>query len=226
MEQKENKQNNADENMKILWVLLSVLGLFLIVGAAGFFFFAPRQEPGEVYQPSLNVTEIVEEIPEAPAQEFDPVELLRENEDYPGLRNKEEEDKALDLDRVSVSPEKSVEGPVKPKTKIIKPSRASKPARPKVRYKEVQVQVYWIQVGSYSSMTKAEGVRSDLGRRGLNSIIQTRNVDGKAIFRVRIGSFAAKAEAEKFCVQVKSLKGYEQSFVIQSAMKKKVPLKP
>ena len=212
----ENKMTNTtadDNNIKTLWVLLSALGLLIIVGTAGFFFFAPDKAAEEL-KPQLAATAIA---PQEKVEEFDPVQWSRESDEYPGL---EEEGKGID---VEVLPEE--DAPIAETVSEPEPApvvQAPVPEPPK--YKEVTVQAYWIQVGSYSSMTKAESVSAYMKEKGMSSTVQTKNVDGNAVFRVRIGAFNTKAEAEKFSTQVKTIKGYEDSFVIQSPLVKRVPV--
>jgi cell division protein FtsN len=203
-------QSRDDNNLKTLWVLLSALGLLIIVGTAGFFFFSPDRT-GEELKPVLASTTLVtqEEV-----EEFDPIEWSRESDEYPGMEESAEDLIDVEILTEEVLPE--VEEPV-----VV----VETPVVPKVKapvYKEVSQLVYWIQVGSYSSMTKAETVSAFLKEKGLSSTVQTKNVDGSARYRVRIGAFNTKEEAEKFSIQVKELKGYEESYVIQSVIVKKV----
>jgi cell division protein FtsN len=209
----------ADDNtLKTLWVLLSALGLLIIVGTAGFFFFSPDKGTEEL-KPQLAATAIAPQEKEAP-EEIDPIKLLRESDEYPGLEE-EGDEIAVELE---VLPEDTA--PAAEET-VSKPEPApvvQAPVPEPPRYKEVTVQAYWIQVGSYSSMTKAESVSAYMKEKGMSSTVQTKKVDGNAVFRVRIGAFNTKEEAEKFSSQVKSIKGYEESFVIQSPLVKKVPI--
>ena len=220
----EKQENNSDSNLKTLWVILSALGLLIIVGAAGFMFFSPDKGTEEL-KPALAATTIVPRE----QKEIDPIALSRGTEEVPGILE-------LPADQIEIEvlgsddpepvlvieePEPAAE-PVKPAPVQPAAPVAVKPAEPE--YKDVTVQVFWIQVGSYSSLTKAESVSSYLGSKGLTSTVQSRNVEGKAVFRVRIGAFNTKAEAEKFSDQVKNLEGYEQSYVVQAPMVKKVPV--
>ncbi|MBF9014726.1 MULTISPECIES: SPOR domain-containing protein [unclassified Oceanispirochaeta] len=216
----DNQENNrpVDNHLKTLWVLLSALGLLIIVGTAGFFFFSPDKNT-DALKPALAATTLVPEK----NNEFDPIELARDSDEVPGMMDKTEDSieiELIDADSTEVeSTEEIVDNTPAPaviKAPVIK--------APEAQYKDVTVQVFWIQVGSYSSLTKAESVSDSLKSRGLTTTVQSKSVGGNAVFRVRIGAFNTKAEADKFSVQVKGLEGYEESFVIQSPMIKKVPL--
>jgi DedD protein len=217
----DNQENNrpVNNNLKTLWVLLSALGLLIIVGTAGFIFFSPDKNTDEL-KPVLAATTLVPEKTE----EFDPIELARDSDEVPGLMEKPEDSIEIEFvdadsaDEEAAEAEKAEEAEeaVAPAAPVIK--------APELQYKDITVQVFWIQVGSYSSLTKAESVSDYLKSKGLTATVQSKNVEGKAVFRVRIGAFNTKEEAEKFSVQVKGLEGYEESFVIQSPMTKKVPL--
>ncbi|MDA3955218.1 SPOR domain-containing protein [Oceanispirochaeta sp.] len=204
-------QSREDNNLKTLWVLFSALGLLIIVGTAGFFFFSPDKQGGEI-KPVLAATTLVTQ---EKVEEFDPIAWSRESDEYPGLEEKSEN--LIEVEVVSEEPEPVVERPAA----VVEAA----PVTPKVKtpvYKEVSQLVYWIQVGSYSSMTKAESVRVVLKEKGLTGTVQTKDVNGNTVYRVRIGAFNSKEEAEKFSTQVQALKGYEESFVIQSVQVKKV----
>lgn len=211
----DNQENNSPENnnLKTLWVILSALGLLIIVGSAGFFIFSPDKNTDEL-KPVLAATTLVPEKTE----EFDPIELSRDSDELPGLI--EQADDSIEIELVDseslVEEAIVVEKPVAPASPVIK--------APEAKYKDVTVQVFWIQVGSYSSLTKAETVSDYLKTKGLTATVQSKDVEGRAVFRVRIGAFNTKEEADKFSIQVVGLKGYEDSFVIQSSMTKQVPL--
>ncbi len=207
-----------DNTLKTLWVLLSALGLLIIVGTAGFFFFSPDKGSEEL-KPQLAATALAPQEKVEP-EEFDPVQWSRESDEYPGLEN-EGEEISVELE---VLPEEGDTVAVETVTEPEPAPVVQTPVPEPPKYKEITVQAYWIQVGSYSSMTKAESVSAYMKEKGMSSTVQTRNVDGNAVFRVRIGAFNTKEEAEKFSSQVKSLKGYEESFVIQSPLVKKVPV--
>ncbi len=89
----------------------------------------------------------------------------------------------------------------------------AKPAPAPVLKKAVEE--YWIQAGSFSSTTRAEEARKLLVSKGFPATLQTKSVDGKDFYRVRIGSYPAKEEAEKFLYWIKEIDGFSQSYISQ-----------
>ena len=89
--------------------------------------------------------------------------------------------------------------------------KVAKPAE--VKPGEVKVKEYWIQTGSYSNHSRAEDMAAMLTNQGLSGRVTTREVDGRTFFRVRIGPYAEKAEAEKFLSWVQDVKGLETSYI-------------
>jgi len=226
----ENRNTNQDgTSLKTLWVLLSALGLLIIVGASGFFFFAPDKNTGAAKPVLAATTPLPVETPE----EFDPIEWARKSEEYPELMPEEEGNDSFIVELVpeeEMTAEKPEETPepkpaalpvVTPKPEPVKPA-----AEPEIQYKEIQEKMYWIQAGSYTTMTKAESVSDYLKEKGLSSTVQVKSIDGIPRYRVRIGAFNTEEEAEKFNSQVQGLSGFEESYVSQVFIKKKVPVNP
>ncbi len=129
------------------------------------------------------------------------------------------------------SPQPSAEtkdiSPPPPKEKKVIPSQPSPPsstgaAAPSSRWRPTtpkvvkKAPVYWIQVGSYTSLTKAEMVSQFMDTQGLTSTVQTASLNGYSLFRVRIGAFKTRQEAEKFIQGIRTLKGFEESYIVES----------
>jgi cell division protein FtsN len=87
----------------------------------------------------------------------------------------------------------------------------------------VSVTEYWIQAGSYTSSSRAQEVAQALEDQGLVSKITTRAMSGKTYYRVRIGPYQSKPEAEKFLEWVKAVKGFESSYISMVYTKRRVP---
>ena len=75
---------------------------------------------------------------------------------------------------------------------------------------------YWIQTGSFTAKIKAENVRETLALKGIVSIIENRDIDGKTWYRVRIGPYTSEAEANYWLTLVKTIEGFSESQVWQS----------
>ncbi len=227
------------EQKKILWILLSVTLFLFIVSITGVVWFYP----GRISVAENSDTNSPDNQEQA-AINFDPVEWVREGEAFPGLTesasNEEEgfsivygetdggetvvniiEDNAVkEVDNKVSSPVAS-----EVETKKIEPvkvvatsvSNVATPA-PKV----VNVLEYWIQAGSFSSRSRAESSSKVLSKKGFSNIITIKTVDDSDYFRVRMGPYVSKAEAEKFLNWVKEIDSYDKSYISQVYVQKTV----
>jgi DedD protein len=73
--------------------------------------------------------------------------------------------------------------------------------------------VYWIQTASFRSRTGAEAMAANLGDKGIPGRLQVSDVGGQPYFRVRVGPYTSRQEAEKFLAWIKGLAGLEQSYI-------------
>jgi DedD protein len=226
-----NKQENVEQS-RVLWSILSVLTVIAISIGAAIFFFFPSSD-GEGSQPMLSSMNS-----EKQNSDFDPIEYVRNDDGYPQMVDPEtineeysvdssQEDPAVaDTPQIETVEEESAVIEVTPvKTepvKVVKP--VAVPGVKKTELKKISVTVYWIQVGSYSALVKAEEVRDYLLTKDISSEIQTKAVDGKTYYRVRIGTFQSKGEADRFLDPIKELKNFEESYVVQTTMVREVPV--
>ena len=79
--------------------------------------------------------------------------------------------------------------------------------------KPVNVTEYWIQTGSFSSKINAEKARDTLAARYLSAEIFTKDQAGKTSFRVRVGPYKSKTEAEYWLGTITEMKDFAGSFV-------------
>ena len=103
------------------------------------------------------------------------------------------------------------------------PVRKTAPApRTTVRSKPKTVIVtdYWIQAGSYSSKLNAERARKTLADRYLNTEIFTRGTGDDTKYRVRVGPYKSKAEADYWLGTVKNLSDFADSYVSEVKTRK------
>ena len=222
------------EDKKTLWIILGISVCVLIVVAVGFFWFLPTDQ-------SLTAAGGTDGKVNAGRTDFDPVEWVRQDETYPGIEEKQEnpEDFVVVSDELvygipeSESDEQAAaveqegetitldipEQKVKPapEVKIAVSAPVQKPAAPAVEKpgvkKTVRVTEYWIQAGSFTSLSKADDVKSVLTEKGVTSTISTTNVNGTDFFRVRLGPYSDQMEADKFLSWIQAVKGFENSYI-------------
>jgi cell division septation protein DedD len=72
---------------------------------------------------------------------------------------------------------------------------------------------YWIQTGSYKSQTLAEELSQTLTEKGLAGRVFSYAKSNETYFRVRIGPYTNKQEAEKFLAIVRQIQGLEASYI-------------
>jgi DedD protein len=95
------------------------------------------------------------------------------------------------------------------------PAAAARPAQTKPAA-PVPARVYdnyWVQTGSFSVKARAEGVKETLASKGISSIIENREIDGKTFFRVRVGPYTSQEEADYWLPLIRSINGFENSQV-------------
>ena len=75
---------------------------------------------------------------------------------------------------------------------------------------------FWVQTGSFSTVARAEGVKETLAGKGITSIIENREIEGTTYYRVRVGPYTSKNEADYWLSLIQSINGFEGSQVWQS----------
>lgn len=102
---------------------------------------------------------------------------------------------------VVATPKKTTKAPTE------KPRAESKKAQTKT------VTEYWIQTGSFASKLNAEKVRSSLTAKYLAAEIFTKQVSGKMTYRVRVGPYANKKEADYWLGTLRDSPDFKGSYV-------------
>jgi DedD protein len=93
---------------------------------------------------------------------------------------------------------------------------------PEPASRTVGVTEYWIQTGSYTSRSRADLIKKELDELGLNGRILSKDINGTQYYRVRVGPYEDKAEADKFLAWVKDREQFQQSYISQVYRKKTV----
>jgi cell division protein FtsN len=97
--------------------------------------------------------------------------------------------------------------------------KTAEPAPAKAEPKKV-VTEYWIQAGSFSSKQNAEKTRETLAARYINAEIFSKAASGATSYRVRVGPYQTKTEAEYWLGTIKELPGYNGSYITEVKTKK------
>ena len=86
--------------------------------------------------------------------------------------------------------------------------------------KTVTVTEYWIQTGSFSSKLNAEKARETLTARYLKAEIFTKDSSNTTNYRVRVGPYKSKNEADYWLGTVKEIPDFKGSYVSEVKTKK------
>ena len=72
---------------------------------------------------------------------------------------------------------------------------------------------FWVQVGSFASRARANALEQRLSDHGIISRVTTRSTDTEVFFRVRVGPYGSRKEAEKFLAWVQRVDGMDGSYI-------------
>jgi DedD protein len=93
-------------------------------------------------------------------------------------------------------------------------STAASTKKPAVKKPVVKtVKEYWVQLGSFGQQERATAIRDELVEKGIPCSITTKDASGKTFFRVRVGPFYTKKEADGTADFLKKDKRFENSYV-------------
>jgi DedD protein len=235
------------EGKKVLWVVFSIALALVVILAGGLFLLRPRQPKGSetpAAAPSLQGYDPYEYVRgisgppglTPPPTESEPVVIVvgeKPADGEPALQPAA----ALPEPARAPAPAVPAAGPAAaapaaaaaptaaPAAKPVAKPAAKPAARPAPEPKPASVRVteYWIQAGSFSSAARAEEVARKLEEKGLAARTTTRDLNGKTHFRVRVGPYSNKAEAEKFLGWIRELKGFESSYISMVAGRRAMP---
>jgi DedD protein len=100
---------------------------------------------------------------------------------------------------------------VKPVAVAVKSTPAPKPPAKTAVNSAKTYNNYWVQTGAFSTKIRAEGAKESLASKGIASIIDNRDIDGKTWYRVRVGPYVSETEANYWLALVKSIDGFAES---------------
>jgi DedD protein len=78
---------------------------------------------------------------------------------------------------------------------------------------KIKVEEFWIQAGAYTNRDRLQIAQGRLSEQGLGTRITTKTVNNTTYYRLRIGPYEKKAEAEKFLAWVQDLEGFGDSYI-------------
>jgi len=120
---------------------------------------------------------------------------------------------ARNVATVAPASKPSAEKPAASKSSVSK-STTSKPA---AQAKAKTTKDYWVQTGAFIAKVRAEDTREILASKGITSIIENSEINGKTWYRVRVGPYTSENEAKYWLALVKTIDGFGDSQVRQTA---------
>jgi DedD protein len=230
------------EKKKLLLVAISVGVVLLIIISIPLIVFSPRQSPApswhtetpdapdnqyaaptvqpELAQPSYSITEqevYVSEVHEAAVVEAPNVTTLT----IPTPRTAAVPDapartaaKPAVAAKPAAAPAPAKPAPAQPAKEAAKPKAAAKPAQAEPA--KTTFNNYWVQTGAFSTKIRAEGAKEALEGKGITSVIDNRDIEGKTWYRVRVGPYMSETEAGYWLGLVKSIEGFGESQIRQA----------
>jgi DedD protein len=75
---------------------------------------------------------------------------------------------------------------------------------------------FWVQTGAFSAQVRAEDARELLAAKGITSIVENREINGKIWYRVRLGPYTSEREANHWLEIVKLIDGFSDSQIRQT----------
>ena len=95
------------------------------------------------------------------------------------------------------------------------PPAASPVSMPPANQNRVQDD-FWVQTGSFSTIARAELVKDTLMEKGISSLIENREIEGRTYYRVRVGPYTSHNEAAYWLNLIQSIDGFEESQIWQT----------
>ena len=119
---------------------------------------------------------------------------------------------------------KTPEPAAKPSTQTASATKSSSATKPAATAKNSTpakstktISDFWVQTGAFSAQVRAEDARELLAAKGITSIIENREINGKVWYRVRLGPYTSEREANHWLEIVKLIDGFDDSQIRQTA---------
>lgn len=113
-------------------------------------------------------------------------------------------------------PQSTASRPAKPQAAESESGGTGRQERQAAERQTVTVVEYWIQTGSFSSKLNAENARKMLTDRFFNAEIFTKDNNGTIAYRVRVGPYKDKTEAEYWLGTISETPEFSESMVFVS----------
>ncbi len=89
--------------------------------------------------------------------------------------------------------------------------------------KAARVDEFWIQAASFTSRGRADELKQGLAEKGIAALISVKDISGKSYYRVRVGPYPAKPEADGWLGRLKDIPGCGEAYVTKMSSIKNKP---
>ncbi|MCK5735911.1 MAG: SPOR domain-containing protein [Spirochaetaceae bacterium] len=205
-----------------LVVVLSILGILAITLITGLLLMQKQDNSG-----ILPGTVLSSRQENTAADEFDPISWAREGAEYPPLQEtvNSDEDFVADYTGNGAIPDENPADPVISKQPVVvSPPPQPVSSTPEPAYREVRENAFWVQVIASRNVSTAEAIRDSLAEQGLPAHVMTQDTGKEIVYRVRLGAFDSKDEAENYAGTVRSIDGFADSYVTIAPVTRRIPI--
>ena len=110
-------------------------------------------------------------------------------------------------------------GPAKASATKTAATKASGAVAPKQA--ATKVDEYWIQAASFTSRGRADELKQALAEKGVAALISVKDISGKSWYRVRIGPYPTKVEADGWLGRLKGIPGCAEAYASKTVAAQK-----
>lgn len=209
------------EQQKLLWIIFALATGFLVIVAAAFVLFVPPAETSLSSRDTAATEADLFDVTDYLKNGEEPLGLEPETNDGEtsfviGIAEDESGSDAETADPAVADEASDLSSAENTEAVAVAPAPEPAPApTPKPAPRQVRVTEYWIQAGSFQARSSAEAARENLKEREFDSVIFTKSINGTDYFRVRIGPYKYKAEAEKFLGYIQKIDSFEGSQIFE-----------
>ncbi len=229
------------ERKKLLWISISACVFVLIILAAGFFLLAPKkgssQAPATIGNDAppkaQDPQDFLSAPPPAPALEQPRTQdggviivygdKPASGAASPSAATATTPATAAPAGNATTSAAPASPEPPKPAAAPSVPPKAApsatpgsavaKPTAKKTAAKPAKADEFWIQAASFTSRGRADELKQLLSEKGVAALISVKDIAGKSWYRVRIGPYSVKADADGWLGRLKGIAGCAEAYV-------------
>lgn len=218
------------ERKKLLWISISACVFVLIVLAAGFILLTPRkngaQAPAAVGNSAPPKAQDPQDFLSAPppAAAITPPRNQDGNMiivygDKPNMAAPTTATPPADANAAAASaapsaaPSAAAPAKAAPSVAAAAPVKAPPAKKPFQKPATVKVDEYWIQAASFTGRGKADELKQGLAEKGVAALISVKDIAGKSWYRIRIGPYSVKADADGWLGRLKDIPGCSEAYV-------------